>query len=1013
MKVFAISGWNTRAFRYILATVLLAIVGATNALAAEPQTPPARAGAEEQQALAQREQALKAQQAEQKEKLAALKQRRVSPELLDEARLAADSARVQLEAAQLDSIAAERQLRQLEGEASQLGDELNQLIAGTLQAPAGVSREQAITQKRAALEQKKTQVDVQQTRLSNLQYAQELARQELDLAQRWWQAVHRRAQQQEQQARQEVLADLETWIEGQQQQLSDQAAALRKQLAELGEDEPGRRHLLETRIKGLEESQYLLDMRLEIERARNVLAGVEEQLAPGGRLPQETLRTMSDELASQVTTLESVEALATRKLGLLRQQLRVLDRRESLQEASAEQVKEERALITNLNSRFEQRLASLRPVLALAKDRLETVRKLYRQSVQRGLGVRHSLFTQPSPWPEIWAELIALPQTIFSALTEAAGSMIRALIHSSARTAATLVAFIAIWGWVCFRSVSAAEPPAEQRTFSARARRVIILLFRQNRLGLFFAVATVGSAFILALPAEDVTLFATFFGAWLAARGAHWILRFLLVGEHLPPTERQYRLYRLAVWVTWIGFAFAVVLILGHLGLYPTVLRDFLDRVFMGFLLLPAYLGFRVRGSVVSSVETTLVKRHWLRAVRLIAFLIPLSILVAALLGLIGYLNLAWAVARHLAWFLVIFSSWLIVQGLLRDAAALVKDYVNDRTARGLDWAQGVVDPVHQILRLALFIGALVVLVAIYGWGPDSVFGQAFGTLIDQPLARIGNLTIDVRHVLVTVLIVVFAVWLGRQVRELTYRWLYSGIIDIGVRHSLAVFTQYAVVLVGFLVALDAFGLDLTSLAIFAGALGVGIGFGLQAIANNFISGIVLLAERPLRSGDWVTIGTDEGEVTRIGMRSLTVTTWDNQEVIIPNADVVSGAFTNWTHQDNLVRTVIKLRVSYHEDPERVTGLVLDVLNGETAVLQEPPPRVWLHEFGEFSFEFWVHYFTDVRKHIRLEIRSVVLKALWERLCQEGVRVPYPRQEVHLQPGEEGGQSLGLVGPRE
>lgn len=233
-------------------------------------------------------------------------------------------------------------------------------------------------------------------------------------------------------------------------------------------------------------------------------------------------------------------------------------------------------------------------------------------------------------------------------------------------------------------------------------------------------------------------------------------------------------------------------------------------------------------------------------------------------------------------------------------------------------------------------------------------------------------------------------------IRQFTYRWLYAGVLDLGIRNSLSVFTQYAFVLIGLLIALNVLGVNLTSLAIFAGALGVGIGFGLQNIANNFISGLILLAERPIRTSDWVTIGANEGEVKRIGIRAVTVTTWDNQDVVIPNAEIITTPFINWTLSDDIVRTVIFMGISYNNDPHQAMQVIRDAVQAYPAVLKEPPCRVWLREFGNSSVDFRIHYHINVRLHSRLEVKSEVMLRIWDALKEAGISIPFPQQDVYI-----------------
>ena len=248
-----------------------------------------------------------------------------------------------------------------------------------------------------------------------------------------------------------------------------------------------------------------------------------------------------------------------------------------------------------------------------------------------------------------------------------------------------------------------------------------------------------------------------------------------------------------------------------------------------------------------------------------------------------------------------------------------------------------------------------------------------------------------------SVMLLVMVFYIGRWSREVTYNWIYGNIQDLGMRNSLSVFTQYTVVVIGLLIALNIIGINLTSLTVFAGALGVGIGFGLQHIANNFISGLILLAERPLRTKDWVTIGDKEGVVSQIGMRSVTLTTWDNQDVIIPNSDLTTTAFINWTRTNNIVRTVLMIGVHYKDDPHKAQKVIEEAVTMQPEVLLDPPPRIWLHDFGASSINFKVYYHMDVKQFGRLDIKSKVLFAIWDGLKDAGISIPYPQQDVYIQ----------------
>jgi potassium efflux system protein len=178
------------------------------------------------------------------------------------------------------------------------------------------------------------------------------------------------------------------------------------------------------------------------------------------------------------------------------------------------------------------------------------------------------------------------------------------------------------------------------------------------------------------------------------------------------------------------------------------------------------------------------------------------------------------------------------------------------------------------------------------------------------------------------------------------------------------------------------------------------MGLGLQSIANNFISGVLLLLERPLRTGDTVTIGNNEGAVTYIGLRSLTVKTWDNQEVIIPNSEVISHPFTNWTYTDNIVRTALTVSIHQQNDIHQAHTLITQALKGHPEILPKPPPEVWLDALGPTVITFRIQYFTDLRSANRQAVKSNILFQIWDALRQAGIRFPGAAEVTKEVPGE-------------
>lgn len=218
---------------------------------------------------------------------------------------------------------------------------------------------------------------------------------------------------------------------------------------------------------------------------------------------------------------------------------------------------------------------------------------------------------------------------------------------------------------------------------------------------------------------------------------------------------------------------------------------------------------------------------------------------------------------------------------------------------------------------------------------------------------------------------------------------------EIGVQLSITRLVHYAVLVVGFLVLLRILGLELTRLALLGGALGVGIGFGLQAIVNNFASGLILLFERPLKVGDMIQVGTDMGEVKKLGLRATVVRTFDNADIVIPNSDLITGQVTNWTLADRHIRVKVPVGVAYGSDISRVLEILLACAEANPMVLSRPKPRALFLAFGASSLDFelrvWITDFTD-----RRQVLSELNQDIEAEFSTAGIEIPFPQADIHF-----------------
>jgi small-conductance mechanosensitive channel len=223
--------------------------------------------------------------------------------------------------------------------------------------------------------------------------------------------------------------------------------------------------------------------------------------------------------------------------------------------------------------------------------------------------------------------------------------------------------------------------------------------------------------------------------------------------------------------------------------------------------------------------------------------------------------------------------------------------------------------------------------------------------------------------------------------------------MDPGVSLSIATIVRYLIVTFGFIVILQTTGIDLSALGILMGALGVGIGFGLQSITNNFISGIIILFERPIKIGDRIEVDDVAGNIVSISARATTIITNDNIAVVVPNSDFINSTVINWSLNDRNVRFNFPVGVSYKEDPAHIKKLLLEVAVANPGVLNTPPPDVLFDEFGESSLNFilrvWTTEFSDKPK----VLKSQLYFSIFEKFSEHGIEIPFPQHDLHLKSG--------------
>ena len=266
--------------------------------------------------------------------------------------------------------------------------------------------------------------------------------------------------------------------------------------------------------------------------------------------------------------------------------------------------------------------------------------------------------------------------------------------------------------------------------------------------------------------------------------------------------------------------------------------------------------------------------------------------------------------------------------------------------------------------------------------------------ILDFTLFQLGGNPITVLHVVMFCIALVTTHFLARSVRKVLHRYLLKE-LDDAPRYVIVRFTQYLVWVVGIAIALELLNVDLTALTVVAGALGIGIGFGLQNVVNNLVSGIVLLFEQPVRYRDRVTVENIEGQVENINFRATTILTNDNISIIVPNSQFVNQTVVNWSHGDPRIRVHVPVGVAYGSDVELVTQTLLDVAREAKGASNLPDAEVRFLEFGDSSLNFELLVWSDEPPNYH-RLRSQLNYAIDKAFREHDIEIPFPQRDVHL-----------------
>ena len=298
---------------------------------------------------------------------------------------------------------------------------------------------------------------------------------------------------------------------------------------------------------------------------------------------------------------------------------------------------------------------------------------------------------------------------------------------------------------------------------------------------------------------------------------------------------------------------------------------------------------------------------------------------------------------------------------------------------------------IRRLATAAIGIGAIIIALDL------AELYEAMVLLLKTPLLTIQSVEFSLFNLMSAMIIVGSASLVSKIVRAVLNVRVYPAIgLEIGVAYAVNTLISYAIVIVGFFLVLVALGVNLSALTVVAASLSVGIGFGLQTLTENLISGFIILFGRAVRKGDYITVNQIYGRVEAVGARSVVVRTMDNYDLLIPSKELVGGTIINWTYRDSIVRLHVPVGVTYEADPREVERVLIAAASNHPKLLRHPSPEVWFVGFGDSAIDFELLAYFDCRTTVAERIKGELYYHIWDALAEAEIEIPFPQRDLHI-----------------
>lgn len=682
-------------------------------------------------------------------------------------------------------------------------------------------------------------------------------------------------------------------------------------------------------------------------------------------------------------------------------------RTNTLLDSYRDAARDEKSELTELISLAQQ-------ITVLTLQRLETLNSLRRFIRSRAFWLRDGKPLAPATFGPLAGEIHALADWVSNLTSEPVQARLAAVVSSPLNI---------LYGLLLFPVLPVALFLARQRVRSTtraindrvvaegRQPRLVVLVMLTGVISaaLVPTYFLVGSTLIkaAALPVSIGTVasnlfehLALFLFLWFLSRSL-FARRSIAEVQFDMPAAAANAFYAA---LRWVLFGYVLWLLPWWILLGPPFGFETLPRLFYTLFLVTSAIGVvsLVRENspyiqhVLGFMPGSVVARHW----RTIASLVMALILGIVLLDVIGYRyssrQLMESMAASLALVIVLPAVYRRIMEAVQAVSRKMRPVVSELTGEEEEAPTVVITRAQRSIRFIFFVVGAMLLARF--WGFDE---QALQTLDEMRIYSVRGAGDEPEFVTAAdlvrcVLIFVATFWILRALPGLYEVAIFPRIqMDEGVKYATLTISRYTVFVLGIFLALSEVHLDLGRLGWLMAAIGVGLGFGLKEIVSNFVSGIILLVERPVRPGDTVSIGDITGKVQRINIRATTIMNFDRQEVVVPNTSLITSNVTNWTRGDTINRLVISIGAAYGSDVDAVSAILLRIAKEQPEVVVDPPPSVVFMAHGESSLDFNLRVFVPSPNEIML-LRNRLNTLINKEFTAAGIEIPFPQRDLHI-----------------